>query len=83
MILENCTFECNVGKHTTDDILVIQKPLIEIVISHSSKSIIFKDCHFKNNYNDHYFILITIQGTDICEKRHCVGPLANITFVIC
>ena len=83
MIIKNCTFEHNAGTHITDDISVIPRPLIEIALSHNGKTVIFKHCHFKNSYNDHYLISITTRGIDIYEKMHCAGPLTNVTFLRC
>ena len=83
MIIENCTFEQNAGTCITDDLPDIPKPLIAILLLQDNKTVIFKDCHFKNNYNDHYLISVSIWGDDIYEKMHCAGPLTNVTFLRC
>ena len=80
MIVENCTFEQNAGTYITDDIPDIPRHLIAIALSHHSKKVIFKNCHFINNYNDYYLISISIRGNDLYEKRDCDGPLTNVTF---
>ena len=83
MIVENSTFEHNLGTHIIGDVLFIQRPLIKLVLSHDSKSILFKHCYFKSNYNDYCVIFITIKALKSCEKKHCVGPLTNVTLVRC
>ena len=81
MIIENCTFEQNSEKYNTVD---IPRDLIEIALSHHSKSVIFKHCSFKNNYYNHVnFISITLYGKDIYQGAHCTGSLTNITFLRC
>ena len=83
MVVENSTFEHSLGTHITGDVLFIQRPLIKIVLSHDSKSIIFKQCYFRNNYNDYDVIFIVIKAIKTCEKKHCAGPLTNVTLVRC
>ena len=83
MIVENCTFENNMSRYINDDAEVIQRPLINIVLSHNSKSIIFKNCHFIRNHNDQHLIFIIIWRLNVCEKNHCAGLLTNITFLRC
>ena len=58
VIMENCTFEHNAGTNMIDLTPPIQRPLIEIGLSHDSKSDTFKNCLFKSNYNDHNIISI-------------------------
>ena len=82
--IENCAFEYNTGK-SRDYIPLIIRPLIEISLSHNSKSALFKDCSFKGNYNDHHVISFYIKTDKICQGKipHCIGPLTNISFVKC
>ena len=80
VIIENCTFEQNKGNLNTVD---IPRHLINIALSHHSKSVIFKHCNFKNNHYDYYLISITLYGNQIHQEKHCTGPLTNITFLRC
>ena len=81
MIIENCIFESNGGTYLTDEFLFTVRPLIYIVLLHVTKSIIFKHCSFKRNYNDQHLILIHV--TSFGKTKHCIGPLTNITFIRC
>ena len=85
IIIENCTFERNGYRYSGEDFLVPIIPLIDIVLSHSNKSIIFKQCSFKMNYNNHYLLYVLVQATEICnaKKLFCNGLLTNITLVNC
>ena len=82
IIIENYTFDHNT--YITEEFLYITRPVITIVLSHSNKSVTFKQCSFKNNYNQH-LISILIRAKKLCysKMRHCIGPITNVTFVRC
>ena len=84
LTIENCAFEYNTGK-PVNYIPLIVRPLIEIALSHNSKSALFKHCSFKRNYNDHHVISFYIKTVGICGEKapHCIGPLTKISFVKC
>ena len=85
IIIENCSFDHNTYVFSTEEFLYIKRPLIGIVLSHSSKSVTVKQCSFKNNYNNNHLISILIMGKKACygNLRYCVGPITNVTFVKC
>ena len=84
LIIENCGFEYNTGK-SADYIPLTVRPLIEIALSHNSKSALFKHCSFKRNYNDHHLMSSYINTDKMCRSKtpHCIGPLTKISFVKC
>ena len=84
LIIDNCAFEYNTGK-PADYIPLTVRPLIEIALSHNSKSALLKNCSFKNNYNDHYVMSFYIKTDKLCRGKtpHCIGPLTKICFVKC
>ena len=84
LMIENCAFEYNTVK-SADYIPLTVRPLIEIALSHNSKSALFKNCSFKNNYNDHYVMSFYIKTDKLCRGKtpHCIGPLTKICFVKC
>ena len=61
------------------------RPLIDIALSHSYKSVIFKQCSFMKNHNNYYLISILLSSDKVCYGRikDCIGVLTNITFVRC
>ena len=87
--IENCTFVNNYITHYKefDGIDTILRPLIDIVSAHDNKSISFKQCNFKGNYHVNILIKILIKTTRICYDQltlqSCIGPVTNITFVVC
>ena len=84
-IIENCTFEHNTGADTTNEEIIAVNPLIKIELSHNSKSVLFRHCSFKKNYNDRHLILFDIGTDKLCTGRttSCIAPLTNIKFVRC
>ena len=85
IIIENCTFVHNTYIFPTEEFLYITRRIITIVLSHSNKSVTFKQCSFKNNYNQQ-MISILISAKKLCyysTMRHCIGPITNVTFVRC
>ena len=84
LIIENCVFEYNTVK-SADYIPLTVRPLIEIALSHNSKSALFKNCSFKRNYNDQNLMSIYVKTTKVCYSKiqDCTGPLTNISFVRC
>ena len=85
--IENCTFESNAHTYLTDkyNLQTSLRPLIDIVLSHCNKSISFKQCSFKKNYNDNHLISVLVRANKACygKMKYCVGPFTNITFVRC
>ena len=84
LIIENCAFEYNTGKSGYFIPLTV-RPLIEIALSHNSKSALFKHCSFKKNYNDLHLVSFYVEADQICQGKilNCIGPLTNISFVKC
>ena len=85
VIVENCMFEDNTRNDISENFLVTVRPLIDIVLSHSYKTVLFKQCSFKRNYNDHHLVSILTNASWACygKMKHCVGPFTNITFMRC
>ena len=87
--IENCTFVNNyiTSYKELDGIDTILRPLIDIVSVHDNKSITFKQCNFKANYHVNILIKILIKTIKLCydnsTRRSCIGPVTNITFVVC
>ena len=84
--IENCTFENNymISYEKFDAAL---RPLIDIASANSNKSISFKQCNFKGNHHVNIFIKILIKTTkqfyDQFTLYSCIGPVTNITFMVC
>ena len=69
----------------TEIIPVIIRSLIEIILSHDGKSVSFKKCSFKRNYNDNHLISIHVMISKFCYDKTppWIGSLTRITFVGC
>ena len=78
IVIENCNFKNNAFIKTG-------RFLIDVEISHSGKSIIFKNCKFLDNKLDTYLLSITVRSSVYCSNRYfnkqCAGLLTNISFV--
>ena len=85
IIIENCTFERNTHKYNGEYFLATLRPLIDIALSHTYKSVIFEQCSFMKNYNNCYLISIVLSSSKVCYGRikDCIGLPTNITFVRC
>ena len=85
LIIENCTFSHNIVTYITEIIPVMIRPLIEIILSHDGKSVSFKKCSFKRNYNDNHLISIHVVTSKFCYDKTppCISSLTRITFVGC
>ena len=85
IIIKNCSFHHNTYAFSTEEFPYIKRPLIAIVLSHSSKSVTVEQCNFTNNYNNNHLISILIRAIKVCysKLRYCVGPITNVTFVKC
>ena len=83
--VDNCTFEQNAPTYNSQDFQVTIRPLIDIVLSHREKSILFKQCSFKQNYHLHLLISFFIRGLKSCHGQlgQCSNPLTNISFITC
>ena len=83
--IENCTFENNyIIILPYEEFDVTLRPLIDIVSAYDSKSISFKQCNFKGNHHANTFIKILIKTTKLCHNHNnYIGPVTNITFVVC
>ena len=78
IIIENCVFNKSI-------VLKTKTFLIDVLISHSGKSIIFINCKFFNNILYTYLLSTVIRPALQCSNRdimkHCTGLLTNISFV--
>ena len=78
IVIENCIFKNNAFIKTG-------RFLIDVVISHSEKSIIFRNCKFLHNKLDTYLLSTTVRSNKYCTNRYfieqCAGLLTNISFV--
>ena len=78
IVIENCIFKSNAFIKTG-------RFLIDVVISHSEKSIIFRNCKFLHNKLDTYLLSTTARSNKYCSDRYfiqqCAGLLTNISFV--
>ena len=85
IIFENCTFERN--SFATTNSRIIQRPLVDIALSHKYKSITFRHCNFNLNNLDQYLIsvLIPIIGRSVvCFWCNSIQYLeSNIFFEGC
>ena len=83
--VDNCTFEQNVHTYISQDFQVTIRPLIDIVLSDREKSILFKQCSFKQNYHIHLLISFFIRGWKSFHGQlgPCSNPLTNISFMTC
>ena len=84
-IIENCTFQENTGDIITTAKVITVNPLIEIELSHDSKSVSFRHCTFQRNYNGHHLISFRIKVNKMCTGKTTsfIGPLTIISFVRC
>ena len=78
VISENCTFAQNGGITRIDQYLFSIRPLINIILFHANNSVVFKQCSFTKNFNNHYLIMINVD-----HIYYCFGPLTSISFIRC
>jgi len=83
IIIENCTFEMNT--FVAQDFQFTLRPLVNIMLSHISKLILFKNCYFKRNHLDQFLVSIIVRShrAHVYGCRDCIGPGTNISFEGC
>ena len=79
IVIENCVFSKSI-------VLKTKGFLIDVMISHSGKSIIFGNCKFLNNILYTYLLSTVVRSNLQCSNplrdiiSHCNGLLTNISF---
>ena len=78
IVIENCVFSKSI-------VIKTKSLLIDVLISHNDKSVIFRNCKFSNNILYTYLLSTVIRPTKECSTidllNYCTGVLTNISFV--